>query len=260
MGAVDLHTHTVASDGSGTLAQTLEAAARRGLMAVAVTEHFLDPKRRCISPRQLQALARRPRPEAPLLLVGVEVEADVSVGAAIASRLDLIIRSVHRLPGAPEGLWDPQRWDVYKRRVLQALEMPHTSVLGHVEGFLPLPAEVASTTTFEERREIERAVAARFFDEAFQDAVAEAALRAGVAVELHTATRTPRATWVRRLAKAGVRLSIGSDAHSPDRVGDIDWAYGLLEELSIPRSLLFVPRRLGDTAGRLGAPGEGSLA
>jgi predicted metal-dependent phosphoesterase TrpH len=36
---VDLHIHTIHSDGSGTVKEVLETAARKGLAAVAITDH-----------------------------------------------------------------------------------------------------------------------------------------------------------------------------------------------------------------------------
>lgn len=245
---MDLHTHTAASDGQGSVRDVLQAAAARGLSAVAVTDHFMDERRPAISESRLLALVRvarrHPLPGYPVLLAGAEVEAHTEIPAALARRLDVLIRSVHSIPGAPEALWAAERWERYKEGIIRAIQMPHTTILGHVEGYLPLPVGVGENTTFAERRALEREVARRFFDEAFQEAVAGAAKAAGVAVELHVATQTPRPGFVRRLVRAGAYLSVGSDAHAPDRVGDVTWAYELIRELGVPKELLYVPPRL----------------
>ncbi len=95
-GVADLHTHTTASDGTSTVAERVEQARRRGLEAVAVTDHD------CI-PDELDARSRTV--DGVELITGVEVKAEARgkkvevLGYYVdpdSSELDDLIRRVRR--------------------------------------------------------------------------------------------------------------------------------------------------------------------
>ncbi|HET7456726.1 MAG TPA: hypothetical protein VFJ74_03660 [Gemmatimonadaceae bacterium] len=113
-----------------------------------------------------------------------------------------------------------------------AAEMP-VDVLAHPT-LLPLPyRSLPLEELWTEARE-ERAVAALH--------------RAGIAFEISNRYR-PHERFVRRAADRGVRLSLGSDGHTPEQVGDIAWPLALARGLGVADEELYDPERHGSRTG-----------
>ncbi|MCR4426458.1 MAG: PHP domain-containing protein [Firmicutes bacterium] len=256
---VDLHVHSSASDGGGSVSDILDRAREKGLWAVAVTDH-LDPYHEDLQQVTLEALKaalctpRRVEPGADdtILLVGIERGPhrldDAVLPPELGIRLDVIIASAHYLtsplPNWPGAVWNPEYWAAYKDEVLRLATGNGVDVIGHMSGYLPIPPALSAQTSFEERRALEREIADRFFERAWYEQVFRCAAQNGVAVELHCATHTPAPDMVKLGLNIGVKFSIGSDAHSVDKVGEIDWAVDLLESLGAGADSVFQPRRI----------------
>lgn len=112
-----------------------------------------------------------------------------------------------------------------------AFEMP-VDILAHPT-LLPLPMRALPLEeVWTEARE-ERAVAA---------------LRvAGIAFEISNRYR-PHARFVRRAADAGVRLSLGSDGHTGEQVGDVAFSLALARECGVADEALYDPASHGSRA------------
>ncbi len=239
----DLHTHTDFSDGQMTLEENIREAERKGLALVAITDHFGEPLNHRLSQsdliRQKKELEQVKTDSRLRIVHGIEVGVHTYVPDHIVMQIDLIIRSVHyakeELTRATR-LFDKKYWEEYKERVLEALDAP-CDVLGHVEGYLPLPVD-RKTTTFDDRRILEREVANMFFDAAFQDEVARKAAQNGVAIELHCGSRTPRLQFIERCVRAGCLFSVGSDAHRPEDMGNVGWAFDIIKQFDIEKTRL----------------------
>jgi histidinol phosphatase-like PHP family hydrolase len=109
-----------------------------------------------------------------------------------------------------------------------AAEMP-VDVLAHPT-LLPIPyRSLPLEELWTEARE-ERAVAALH--------------RAGIAFEISNRYR-PHERFVRRAADHGVRISLGSDGHTPEQVGDVAWPLALARSLGVADDELYDPERHG---------------
>lgn len=236
----DLHTHTYLSDGEGTVRDSVEKAVEVGLDLIAITDHYDEPLNHRITTDQLRELAAEIKgKEHPIpVLLGVETGINGRVPSDLKDKVDLVIRSVHyfRKPVTAKDLFDPLYWEVYKNEVLDLLKAPG-DVVGHIEGYLPLPLGDRKTT-FEERRALDREVADRYFDKAWQEEVARLAAKNKIAIEIHSFSKTPRLDFIRLCQKAGCLFSVGSDAHPTDNVGKVDWAFEVIKEFKIPKEQL----------------------
>ena len=236
----DLHMHTQFSDGEGTVQEKVDKAVELGLDLIAITDHFDEPLNHRMTIEALQELSdivkggNYPIP----VLLGIETGIEGTVPLELQGKVDLIIRSIHflRKPVEAKSPYDPLYWEAYKEEIL-ALLKADGDVLGHVEGYMPLPLGDLKTT-FEERRAIEREVAERYFTRDWQEEVARLAAKNGVAIEIHSFTKTPRLDFIRLCQKEGCIFSVGSDAHPTYNVGKIDWAFDVIDELKIPKSQL----------------------
>jgi putative hydrolase len=206
----DCHSHSDWSDGGSPIPEMALAAAGQGHAYWALTDHSprltvahgLDAAR---LREQLgvvadlnDELAGRPR-----ILTGIEVDiledGSLDQDEDLLASLDVVVASVHsklRME-APE----------MTRRMLAAIESPHTDILGHCTGRI-IVGRGRKPSTFD------------------ADAVFEACARTGTAVEINSRPerRDPPADLLRLAVDAGCLFSIDTDAHAP---GQLEWqAYG----------------------------------
>ncbi|HEU4394803.1 MAG TPA: helix-hairpin-helix domain-containing protein [Planctomycetota bacterium] len=200
-----LHAHTTWSDGSGTVAEMLDAAAAAGLAWIGISDHSptaayaggLPAERLVLQQREIDAEAAK----RPNLAVFKGTECDIlGDGAldypeAILARFDFVVASVHSRFTMPEA--------EQTARVLRAVADPHTTVLGHPTGRLLLGRDGYAVDIPE---------------------VLRACAQHGVAVELnaHPARLDLDPKWMPLVKELGVTVSIGPDAHEPAGFDDLD--------------------------------------
>lgn len=258
---MDMHLHTRLSDGQATLEQVVQQALLHRLDYVSLTDH-LDaddpaPYRRGPAPADYHAAGRYLGEQfagaGTRFCFGAEtcLTADfcrLNLPPEVSAELDFVVGSVHYVRAGdhtpvPGDYFDPVYWEAYKQEIMALLRTPGVTTLGHIEGYMPLSPLLLPDSTFEQRREIEREIAMRLFTPAWQEQVAAAAAANGVAVEIHVATRTPRPEFVRVLLAHGVRLTVGTDAHVPDQIGEIGWALDMLAQVGAKPDDLWQPGR-----------------
>ena len=76
--------------------------------------------------------------------------------------------------------------------------------------------------------------------EALEERVVEALYAAGIAFEISSRYR-PHERLVRRAVDRGVRISLGSDGHKPEQVGDIEFSLALARALGVDDMDLYDP-------------------
>ncbi len=192
----DLHCHTVASDGHGTIREMALAALERGHEYLAITDHSASHGfGNDVSPTELRkhmAAIRRVSDDLDgiTLLAGSEVnilpDGSLDYEDDLLGELDWVVASVHTAFG--------MKSEDLTARIVRAIEHPLVDVLGHPTGRL-----------------IER----RAPYAVDMDAVIDAAARTGTFLEINASPRRRDLNDVhaRAAATAGVKLVIDSDAH-----------------------------------------------
>lgn len=233
---VDCHTHTRFSDGCATVEENVARAAELGLTTIACTDHFvlppeIDPVCEVSVPAgeagAYAAAIEAARAAHPELDVVFGWECDYYEGceayvARYRGRASFLLGSVHMVDrrwiddGNDLSVWDELGtravWERYFETWCRACHSPAGfSSMAHpdlVRKFGRVPDD--------------RALLARLFDEA-----ALAAHDAGVHVEVSSAGLTtqargfyPTSALLAAFFRAGVPITVGSDAHRVERVGD----------------------------------------
>jgi DNA polymerase (family 10) len=198
----DLHMHTTATDGEATLGEMVRAAIARGLSYVAITDHGqrvtmahgLDAKRLLKQwgeiDRLNDSLAEEGKPPI-VVLKGIEVDmlekGGLDLPDDILEKADWVVASLHYGQNQPR--------DRITKRIIEAIENPHVSVIGHPTG---------------------RLINRRPAYDVDIEAVIAAAARAGTFLEINANPwRLDLDDHHARAAKAaGVKLVISTDAHS----------------------------------------------
>jgi len=205
----DTHTHSSWTDGVDTIETMARAARELGHEYIVLTDHSpslgiargLAPER---VEEQRAEIARLNADLAPFrILHGTELEirADASLDYpdALLARFDVVIASIHTGRG--------QSSEQLTARALAAIEHPHVDVLAHPSGRIvnrrdPLPLDWP-----------------RIF---------EAAARTGTALEINGSPRLDLDdTLARAAGRAGALLTVASDAHRTEELGQQRYAVDL---------------------------------
>ena len=198
----DFHMHTLASDGRNDIEQMVEAARELGYEFLCITDHSessvvangQSPKRLAKQIEQIHRIAGKLK--GITLLAGAEVDilADGSLDFddKLLADLDYVIASIH------SGMTSPR--EKVTMRTLKAMENPYVSCIGHPTGRL-----------LGQREAMDLDIAA----------VMEQAAKTHTALEINA---NPYRLDLKDLhckmaVEAGVKLAIGTDAHSTEGLG-----------------------------------------
>jgi len=216
-------------------------------LRIGVADHALRDNRRLRTPEQLlayaEALAQYP------LLRGVEI----SLGEPSnpderwLSRLTHVIASLHTVP-VGEHVVNTTHYLNYRAGALPTPRPPpvgiepaaYLAAIPHLleDTFRRWPVTIlghfALVPGLAERARPED-VSACF------DAVADLAVRHGVAVEINGKSRVPDPETVRHLAARGVTFAFGSDGHELAGVGNLAYPRQVWAESGLPASRLLAP-------------------
>jgi len=205
----DLHSHTNWSDGRSTLEEMIEAARRKGLQYLAVTEHSdrLKVAGGLGASRLLEQMEKIDRLNDALyditLLKGVEVEilesGDLDYSDDILGRLDLVVGSVHSYFNLP-----PEK---QTERILRAMDHKYFTILAHP---------------------INRLINERGPIEVEMVRVIQKARDRGCYIELNSNPRRLDLydTYCQIAREEGVLVAINSDAHSVDSFDHLRYGIG----------------------------------
>jgi putative hydrolase len=201
----DCHSHSDWSDGGSPIRDMAEAARDLGHSYLVLTDHSarltvahgLDAER---LRNQLDVVGALNEEMAPFrILTGIEVDI-LEDGALdqdedLLAELDVVVASVHsklRMDGP-----------AMTRRMLAAIENPHTDILGHCTGRL-ITGKGRPQSTFD------------------AEAVFTACSRTGTAVEINSRPerQDPPEDLLRLAVDLGCLVSIDTDAHAP---GQLEW-------------------------------------
>jgi putative hydrolase len=201
----DCHSHSDWSDGGSTIAEMADAARELGHAYLVLTDHSarltvahgLDAER---LRSQLDVIARLNQEMAPFrILTGIEVDiledGSLDQDTGLLAELDVVVASVHsklRMDGP-----------AMTKRMLAAIESPHTDILGHCTGRL-ITGRGRPPSTFD------------------AEAVFAACAHTGTAVEINSRPerQDPPEDLLRLATELGCLVSIDTDAHAP---GQLEW-------------------------------------
>lgn len=243
----DCHAHTTMSDGVLGVAELIALVESRGVLP-SVSDHITRAARTSVRSvpavrRYLDELDRHP----------VARGGEFCFHDALWRELppDVVARFTHRIgslhaveiaPGTwmhafvgrlPEGMTPGVYMDAHVASLERfAREMP-VDILAHPT---LLPVELRHLPLEE------------LWSESREERAVEALARAGIAFEI-SARYTPHERFVRRAAQRGVRLSLGSDGHTAEQVGQLAAPLALARAMGVRDELLYDPFVHGSRTG-----------
>ncbi len=198
----DFHSHTIYSDGANTIEEMARAAMARGYEYIVITDHSqglgvaggLTAEQLARQKEEIAAVNEKLAPFRVLSGVELEIraEGDLDLPDDVLAALDIVVASVH------SGL--RQDKEKMTQRIISAMRNPHVDIIGHPTGRLLGQREEAAIDF---------------------DAVAREAARTGTMLEINSQPNRLDldGELARRAMKAGVMLTLGSDAHHAEGLG-----------------------------------------
>lgn len=210
----DLHIHSTYSDGISDISEIAHRADTLHLDAIAITDHFwpsLGSKRggmNTIDNRRSEIETARSDHPTLTILDGAEVDIQSSgTLAPVAGGLDqfdILIGSFHWVS-------DSRTW---ASALTKALKKPQFQILGHWDGYL-------SSYQEEDGR-----------------LVAEALAGTGIAIELSGRYPSEQTGFLELARDLGCVFSLGSDSHSLETIGQLDFQRKLAEDYELELVIL----------------------
>lgn len=231
----DYHTHTVFSHGKGTIRDNVQAARDLGLKEIGITDHgFAHPA---------FGLTKRKIPKMRVLCTEAEKEFGVKTYLGIESNIigldgktdltekmyddfDLFLAGFHKFvlfrPSMLFKVFAPNMITAYLKKDKPSATLIKNNTKTFINVIKTRPVDVITHLNF--------------FCYADAAEVAKAAADYGTYIELNSKKTHLSDEELYAVAKTGVRFLIDSDAHTPDRVGEISLVEKLLERVNIDES------------------------
>lgn len=228
----DLHVHTVYSDGFAEPEKVVESVLGTNLKLLGIADHGpglgvgitnSNFERYIKDIRILKKDSDLP------ILLGIEAnildsEGRLDIPSYLVNELDYIMAGIHL---AEYSSMDLDRFARgYLERLIKSIEDNEIDIISH---------------PFWYRGDVSRHLSVEEID-----SFIEVALRNNVAVELNQKYRAPDGLLLSRLLNSDLKISLGSDAHSLEEVGMVEWGIGRLKESGTEKSRLVFSDLMGD--------------
>lgn len=226
----DFHTHTVYSDGVGTITQNVEAARAMGLNTIGITDHGFfhvahGIKRRQVAAQRAEIDGLRAKYPDMQILLGVEanlinLKGELDLGHDDIALFDYIIFGVHKFACS---IWHPSSvWFALMNYCCHSERRRQKVTDSYISAIKNYPVKIVVHPNYAARVDVAR--------------LASAASQKGVWVELNGKRINMGEEDAQALKNSGVSLVIGSDAHSPGRVGECSIPADFIQKYDIPLS------------------------
>ncbi|MCJ7720704.1 MAG: PHP domain-containing protein [Candidatus Hadarchaeum sp.] len=211
----NFHTHTLYSDGECLASSIVEAAEASGLAAVAITDHGpelsvgIDPAK---IPLMLQDIECAREDANIPVLAGMEanvvnIDGAIDLDDEVIKKLDILVIGLHTL-GTP---MQEELARNYFLAIMNVMRNNRVDVIAHP---FRLHNNLAPYLSPEDIGEFVKLAAEK-----------------EVAIEINSKYRVPSEEFLRTCLKEGVKLSIGTDAHTTAEVGMVDWQMAMLKRI-----------------------------
>ena len=228
----DYHTHTTYSHGKGSVMDNARAAAAKGLKQIAITDHGLSHIIFGVKRKELPKLREdcdaASKATGVLVLVGMENNFNSFSGTLDATnddldKLDIVQGGYHKAGRSPTAK-DEFAFQIRNMMRSFCSKSPKKLMVKNTDAYLKLIDNYELDFVGHLNRDI-RADALT---------VARYAKTKGTYIEINSKRLTLTDGELEKMTEEGVLFVCNSDAHSPERVGDMSLAESVIERLHIP--------------------------
>lgn len=234
----DYHTHTVYSHGTGEIIDNARAAKDAGLIELGISDHgFAHPVyglTRKVLPVMRRECAAAEKETGVKTLLGIEsniigLDGKTDLKSSLYDSFDIYLAGVHKFVtytlGAAFKIGIPNFFLSVKKAPKPSARLIKENTATYINAVKNNPIDVITHLNY-----------CCFADAA---EVAKAAADYGTYIELNAKKTHLSDEELYAVLETGVNFVIGSDAHSPDRVGEISLVQKLLERVKVPPERIF---------------------
>ncbi len=229
----DYHTHTIYSHGKGTILDNVEAARKKRLKKIAITDHGFSHigfgLARGNLPKIKDEIKRlNDRFGDMEILLGIEsnlvgMDGEIDIPEDMLDSFDIILMGFHKAVW-PHSLKDG--WDLLARNALAAImpgmseQLRHQNTMAIIRAIERYPIDIITHPGA--KIDIDTKELAR------------AAVKKNVALEINASHGFMTVEYAKIALNEGALIVISSDAHTPDRVGVMDKGFEVAKAAGIP--------------------------
>lgn len=234
----DYHTHTKYSHGQGTVLENIEAARRKGLQEVAITDH--GPANPVLGIRRADVLldikqvvdGYNAKFDDIRILTGVEAnivgsDGRLDIPRSILKKLDIVLAGLHRFTWVTD----------WQAATTMYIENPLSKLnLGGFSKMMAHKARLNNTKAVVEavyHYDIDIITHPGLHMPIDTYELARACAKKGTALEINASHGTSLTEFARAAASQGVSFAINSDAHHPSEVGRLESGLEVAERLGL---------------------------
>ncbi|MFH0749054.1 MAG: PHP domain-containing protein [Candidatus Bathyarchaeota archaeon] len=233
---IDLHIHTTFSDGACSIEQIMSLPVVKNLQIIAITDHYCEFL--FLTNRMTKHSLSKYLPilENFNLLKGIEVDilddGLVAISRASLFMFDVVIGGLHSVCGI--NLWNdftsilnPSKYmETLRVALIKAMESKKLDIIAHITR---LPETLHSEHS-------------KLFTDDWIESVVKSASDNNVAIELSGAWKIPDERFITKCLNYGVKMSLGSDAHTCKMIGKTGYGVEMWKRLDICKDCLFLPK------------------
>jgi len=209
---IDLHIHSIYSDGTASIDEIARKAKERGLKVIAIVDHSLEHRKGItedkLKKRQMDIENAKDKYDMEILS-GIECGILPDGGIALPNfKFDIVIASIHDIMFTEEYYW----------RIKECLKKncDKIDVLGHLHS--------------------EMFNCGRDFSKDAE--IIDLLIEYDIALEINSLHRAPPIDFLEMCSNKIVKYSVGSDAHNLDRVGEVRWCFEMAKKLKRGKFIL----------------------
>jgi len=212
---VDLHIHTIYTDGSNTINEILQKAMLMNIETIAITDHVW--KTSTYLDQYFDEIKTKRESIALKVLAGIEakiinINGDIDATPDVIDESEIVLGSLHSIPTDEDyAFLDVNRTEADEvinnsfEALINLIESKRVDVVAHPTALLKKYGYNFNTEQMEE--------------------IASKAAKYNVAIEINTKYKVPSLKFIKICVNKGVLFSLGSDAHTLKEIGNINYAY-----------------------------------
>jgi len=230
----DFHTHTIYSHGRGTVRENVYSAVKKGLKAVGISEHGPNNIGVGTNIRDFEKIKKEIE-ELKKEIKGIDIlfgceanvislEGDLDIPEELLNEMDYVMVGLH-----PQ-IWGKSLKDTYHLLVENYIAKKLPSRLTKV-----MEQNTRALINAIERYKVDIITHPGLHMPINTKILAKKAAEKGTALEINAGHNHTTVDYIKIAKEQGVKFAIGSDAHEPDRVGDLKQAIKLAQKAGLTK-------------------------
>lgn len=227
----DYHTHTIYSHGVGDIIDNARIAKQKGLKQLAITDHGFDHKLFGVDRNKIPEMKKK------IEMAEKETGLDIFLGVeanfkSLDGTIDVLQEDLQYLEILNLGFHRFVKTDLSNKFSLFYPNIMHIKTKSQIKKNTNMVLKAL------DKYPINTLVHLNYGFQVDINAIAPIALQRGTAIEINGKKNCLSDKEILILAEKGVKMILNSDAHIPEKVGEVNLSLNIVERLNLPHELI----------------------